>query len=583
LVISNCAGWKELTEDRTIRPSFCLISSTSNGKNLAPEQQSKALWNLFKHRVKFQVSRLAMSKVTANRSLHNFLQGQHSLTSVTLRNCKGLDQISICDTIASASGNTLTHLDLSDSLLDPDDLPQLLQSLPSLTILNVSNSFYNLSKVFHAVATHATQLRVLESYANPSNPQQALECLGRSCTDLTRLVIGADHNLGHILTHCLSLQELAAHAEAPPDRCWRLGPTLPTPHPRHLLSQGLRAFSFSYPPGWEEKIPLYFLTNLKANCPSLESLRVYCTSRRKKRTPGGLVGRLRVADLEAICTPALRVLEISSSILKSKPLFRRLGDAFFATIAEKSPNIERLYLGRTSIGDEGVQKFFEKVGRTIKSFHLESEKVTCLNLQSSEDEGHFLESLEVLKIQRCPLLERVSVRCKYLRKLKTRKCRNLRHLHCESRILTLCHLRHTGQEDVVVRVSGGVEKVRLRKSTLGEVDIESNHLRELRIEECSMRSSCSERPLGLTIIHPHLRVLEVDVVCEVPALHVQCPGMIRMVLSDRTLRHLRHIVLRDMEYLSTDTLELRMKATCPPDATKEIIGCGGFVDWDAVD
>ena len=578
MVISNCAGWKELTEDRTIRPSFCLISSTSNGKNLAPEQQSKALWNLFKHRVKFQVSRLAMSKVTANRSLHNFLQGQHSLTSVTLRNCKGLDQISICDTIASASGNTLTHLDLSDSPLDPDDLPQLLQSLPSLTILNLSNSF-NLSNVFHAVATHATQLRVLESYSNPSHPQQAFECLGRYCTDLMRLAIGADYNLGHILTHCLSLQELAVHAELPPDRCWRLGPTLPTPHPRHLR-QGLRAFSFSYPRGWEEKIPLDFLTNLKSNCPSLESLRVYCTSRRKNRT-GGLAGRLRVPDLEAICTPALRVLEISSFILKSKSLFRRLGDAFFTTIAEKSPNIERLYLGRTSIGDEGMQKFFEKVGGTIKSFHLESEKVTCLNLQS--EDGVHLESLEILKIQRCPLLERVSVRCKYLRKLITRKCRNLRHLHCESRTLTLCHLRHTAQEDVMVRMSGGVERVRLRKCTLAEVDIESDHLRELRIEECSMRSSCSERPLGLTIIHPHLRVLEVDVVCEVPALHVQCPGMIRMVLSDRTLRHLRHIVFRDMEYLSTDTLELRMKATCPADATKEITGCGGFVDWDAVD
>jgi len=61
--------------------------------------------------------------------------------------------------------------------------------------------------------------------------------------------------------------------------------------------------------------------------------------------------------------------------------------------SQKSPSIERLYLGATSITNKGIQKFFEKVGGTIKSFHLESDKVTCVNLQSEEGGGH-LESLD---------------------------------------------------------------------------------------------------------------------------------------------------------------------------------------------
>jgi len=124
-----------------------------------------------------------------------------------------------------------------------------------------------------------------------------------------------------------------------------------------------------------------------------------------------------------------------------------------------------------------------------------------------------------------------------------------------------------------VRVSGDVEKVQLKKCTLGVVDVES----ELIIEACSLLSSSTcERPQGLTIIHPNLRVLEVDLQGELPTLHVQCPALVRMILSDSTLRHLGHIVLRDMKDVLTDALELRMMTHCPDDATQEITRCGEF-------
>ena len=157
--------------------------------------------------------------MTANPCLLlNFLEAQHSLTSVSFRGYRGVWNKQICKTIATASGNTLTHLDLTDSKIDPDDLPLLLQRLPSLTSLNLSDACYDFSTAFNSIATFATQLRVLETNCTQI-AQQSIEHLARACTNLTRLSIGGvQRNIALIFHHLTSLQELDIHVK---DSSWR--------------------------------------------------------------------------------------------------------------------------------------------------------------------------------------------------------------------------------------------------------------------------------------------------------------------------------------------------------------------------